>query len=405
MSDDLLKIVCKLINLNFHTRAFSSRAPLMTPSAHHTECCVGAFRPLTIHHASTIIYCTIARIKLTVLLRGVASLNSMNHNVDWVTSGSHANTSTNTTTANASQYQFQQWNQSQYQSTMCTHAVNTAAHLPDYVKESSKRQREDPASFFLVSQDEESSASSSCTGMEMEMDFQSDETYPAGNHHHHHHQKRQRFCREVEGGKPYDNLSSQGSVSVTTTSTNHAATPKSNPFSLSTKKPPQPKPPVVEWWKQKRQNRNKQNVSSSISACCFICQKAPNPRTPLPQASIRRRAPATMPPNALLAYLTPLQSASSSSGRGRTRSPSLTFATPASNTATTPTHPDQTPCTFCERAVCSDCLGQCQDCQQVYCSLCRTTDYNSCNTSRLERTLCLDCAAVCNETGDSMHLD
>jgi hypothetical protein len=288
---------------------------------------------------------------------------------------------------------------------MCTHALNTAANLAnnDPVGESCKRQRDDPAAFFLVSQDEESSASS-CTGMDMEMDFQSEETYgyPAENHHR--HQKRQRFCREMVDN-PYGNPLSPGIVSIASINTNHAATPKSNPFTLSPKKHPQTKPPVVEWWKQKPQNRSKQNDPKLSLTCCFICQKLPNPKTPLPQASIQRRAPATMPPNALLAYLTPLQSASSSSGRGRTRSPSLTTATATSNTATTQHHPDQTPCTFCERAVCSDCLGQCQDCQQVYCSLCRTTDYNSCNTSRLERTLCLDCAAVCNETGDSMHLD
>lgn len=341
---------------------------------------------------------------LTVSLRGVASLNSMNPNVDWMSSGSHANTST-MGTANASQFQFQQWNQSQYHSTMCTHTLNTAAHLPNPDEESSKRQRDDPAAFFLVSQDEESSTSS-CTGMEMEMDSQSDETYPAANHHR--HQKRQRFCREVEGANSYGNLLSPGSVSITTTSTNHAATPKSDLCtSLSAKKNPQTKPPVVEWWKQKRQNQNKQNTPNLSSTCCFICQKHSRPKTPLPQATIQRRAPATMPPNALLAYLTPLQSVSSSSGRGRTRSPSLTtaIATATSDAATTQPHPDQTPCTFCERSVCSDCLGQCQDCQQVYCSLCRTTDYNSCNSSRLERTLCLDCAAVCNETGDSMNLD
>jgi hypothetical protein len=333
-------------------------------------------------------------------------LNSMNHNVEWMSSRS----STTTANADASQFQFPPWNQSQSHSTMySTHTINTAAHLPDSsVGESSKRQRDDPAAFFLVSQDEESSASS-CAGMDTEMDFQSEETYPADNYHHHRHQKRQRFCGEMYDTNLYGNPLSPGMVSIATASTDHEATPESNPFTpLSAKKYPQAKPPVVEWWKQKRQNGNKESTSNLHSTCCFICQKPPNPKTLQPQAtSIQRRVPATMKPNALLAYLTPLQSASSSSGRGRTRSPSVSTATATatSNTATTPNHPDQTPCTFCERAVCSDCLGQCQDCQQVYCSLCRTTDYNSCNTSRLERTLCLDCAAVYTETGDSMHLD
>jgi hypothetical protein len=285
-----------------------------------------------------------------------------------------------------------------------------------------KRQRDDSSSAavvvnFVSSQED----NSSCCGMDMEepSDVEDGLFSPTNRVH-----KRQRMGGECVG---LPHFLSKHSPTATATTT----------ITTTTFKPTQqqrPKPTVVAWWKKPRppqQDCSTTNHSNTRHACrsCFVCQ-----RTFSKQGDSKHHATvaaacqpflgpaavtAAVPVNqSLLAYFS-LQSSSSSKANSTTTTATVTAAT-APTTTTTARGPSQalseqqdaftttgTTCTFCDRAACAECRGQCQDCLQMYCSLCLTVEYSS--SHRLDRTVCLDCSAANNNRNssdtDEMHVD
>jgi Cd27 binding protein (Siva) len=187
-------------------------------------------------------------------------------------------------------------------------------------------------------------------------------------------------------------LISPGIVSIDTTvgevPMNHVETATITGYMSLQPSPPQ-REAGVEWWKQKKRPKStkmKPKTDDSQCSCCFVCER---PYTP----TLADILPETMPTNALLAYFAPKRSL---------REQPLPAAAATTTTTTSAACRRvmvirQDLCTFCERAACPDCLNSCHDCQQPFCTFCSTTDYIH---GRLERTLCLECAAIYNNAND-----
>jgi len=122
---------------------------------------------------------------------------------------------------------------------------------------------------------------------------------------------------------------------------------------------------------------------------CFVCEKTYDPRNPsATRAGVDSHPMSTeqttwdrtiMPPNALLQYFTPVQSAAVN--RPFVASPSLRGPSPF-----------VTACSFCERNnCCPDCWRLCDCCQHVFCRFCSTLCLS---VGKVERTLCLECCHV-----------
>jgi hypothetical protein len=101
--------------------------------------------------------------------------------------------------------------------------------------------------------------------------------------------------------------------------------------------------------------------------------------------------PSVMPANALLNYFSCKHKASMSQTTTATRT--------KSKFASTSTKNNNSLCTFCERSACPDCVRQCEECQQPFCSFCLTQEYHG--TSSSSRTVCLDC---CRRDPDPVQL-
>jgi hypothetical protein len=135
----------------------------------------------------------------------------------------------------------------------------------------------------------------------------------------------------------------------------------------------------VEWWKQQKH----QPSEPQCDGACFVCQRS------LPRETVEHAATG-MRRNALLAYLTPLNDSHACKPRA----------------ACKPMQPildRQDLCSFCERATCNDCMAQCEECGDQYCSFCRTIDY----CGAISRTLCLDCSneRTTGNDEDAMNID
>lgn len=170
---------------------------------------------------------------------------------------------------------------------------------------------------------------------------------------------------------------------------------------------------VVEWWKQKPRPVKEIRLSAAVfqSMLCFVCQcnlpteDAVNSSDMMTTTNnTPRQSPKTvMPENALLAYFAPLT----------TTSQQLCLS--ASHETAVQESSSLSPglCSFCERMACANCLAACEECVQVYCSFCLTTDYNE----TIARTVCIDChqdtalqqtatTTHCQEEDeDAMHID
>lgn len=159
-----------------------------------------------------------------------------------------------------------------------------------------------------------------------------------------------------------------------------------------------------EWWKQPplpQQHNNKvpsaassllesssvAGFSSSSSSSfnnhlvCVVCQTAYTP------CHVEEK-PSVMPANALLNYFSCKKKASPP------KAAAATTATPTpvqvKSRSTTTNNNNHCTCTFCERSACPDCVHQCEECQQPFCSFCCSTqEYHG--TSSYTRTVCLDC--------------
>lgn len=130
------------------------------------------------------------------------------------------------------------------------------------------------------------------------------------------------------------------------------------------------------WWKQQPIAKHPPAPTSATTAqvsCCFICQR---PRHQQKQPSSYAQAPL----NSLHSYF----ATTKTSGGMDKKLP----AAPMTETKFQK-------CSFCDRQACTSCNRTCERCQQYFCSLCSTADYNS----RLERSFCLDCFAI--ETRES----
>jgi hypothetical protein len=162
--------------------------------------------------------------------------------------------------------------------------------------------------------------------------------------------KRARYCPETASAPP-----SPGVVSlapVKTDNTNHTISPR-------------------EWWKEPAPQHQVSSAtspepsSSSSNLICVVCQTTYAP------CQVEEE-PSVMPANALLNYFSCKKKASLKAA-----------ATPTKSTSTTDSH-----CTFCERSACPDCVRQCEECHQPFCSFCLTQEYHGTSYSR---TVCLDC--------------
>ena len=122
----------------------------------------------------------------------------------------------------------------------------------------------------------------------------------------------------------------------------------------------------TEWWKQKR-NTPREVKSDTPSCCCNVCHQH------LPMGQILRESTSSgMRQNALLAYFKPQTAIV-------TRESSMPTGTVMAHTS----HH----CSFCERATCNDCIANCEQCNELFCSFCRTVDY----CGSVSKTLCIDC--------------
>ena len=174
----------------------------------------------------------------------------------------------------------------------------------------------------------------------------------------------------------------------------------------------------IEWWKQPRKPPVARQTGDI--PLCHVCQ---NPFQPSNDDEETKHPPYRLADNkTLLAYFAPANGAKSSHAvtHHTPRNDNHLLASSAS-TATTSArrfpqqqhHPQQrnSPrcCTFCERSdICSACLQNCEECQQPFCSFCRTTD------DRM-RHVCLECCAESRQQqannkredhhGNSMQID
>lgn len=125
------------------------------------------------------------------------------------------------------------------------------------------------------------------------------------------------------------------------------------------------------WWRSTpKQTRCTPNpILCDNDSICFVCESVFTPRF-LSQESMD-----VMPANSLLAYFP--RKVSSTACR-------------TNMLAKVSQHRVET-CNFCERAACPSCMRPCEECRQVFCTLCCTSDYNS---GSYARTVCIDCCPV-----------
>ena len=141
--------------------------------------------------------------------------------------------------------------------------------------------------------------------------------------------------------------------------------------------PPKNKNPNVEWWKQSIQNKPITPTLDENDLVCCVCESVFTPKENPEDNSGRN----VMPTNSLLAYFSCKPSVK-------------TFHSPLVVPSKAPA------CTFCERAACTQCLRQCEECQQPFCTFCSTKDYYG----AFARTVCLDCDRQ-EAPEDDMRLD
>lgn len=109
--------------------------------------------------------------------------------------------------------------------------------------------------------------------------------------------------------------------------------------------------------------------SSASNLICVVCQTTYIP------CQVEQE-PSVMPANALLNYFSCKKKSSLKAAATRTK------------TTTSTTNNNNSHCTFCERSACPDCMRNCEECQQSFCSFCSTQEYHGKLSSR---TVCLDC--------------
>ena len=122
----------------------------------------------------------------------------------------------------------------------------------------------------------------------------------------------------------------------------------------------------------------KKNTEETNCLVCIVCQTLFVP-------TVAPEAPQVMKPNALLNYFSVTSSSSSSSHHKKT-----TTAAAASNLQTHSKNRTMA-CTFCERPACQDCLRDCEECRQRFCSFCTSQEYGW-GTTSYSRTVCADCS-------------
>jgi hypothetical protein len=210
-----------------------------------------------------------------------------------------------------------------------------------------------------------------------------------------HNVKRMRFTtKEHSALLPRFGIHHSSPHSVMTTNVGESASSGESMGCLPTRKQPvhpvRAKSAAVEWWKQKPRSSLAAHSEAPENAFCHVC------RHPTSQ-SADHNSSLVMRPNALLAYLVPQQSRDHiHSLRNVLVSGAQCGALADSRLHTTP--PAAACCTYCERTVCATCRVECEDCQQLYCSFCSTTDYEHGPT---ERTVCLECASKGKEVTHS----
>lgn len=136
-----------------------------------------------------------------------------------------------------------------------------------------------------------------------------------------------------------------------------------------------PKKAPVPWWKNVKK-KSLIRMRDDKDLICFVCESVFTPRE-------QEESRDVMPSNSLLAYF-PVKATSKKTSVPK---PQCT------------TWQNDASCTFCEREACHQCLRQCEECNNSFCTFCTKNDYYGSYT----RTVCVDChQEEC--TNDEMEL-
>lgn len=144
----------------------------------------------------------------------------------------------------------------------------------------------------------------------------------------------------------------------------------------------------AQWWKQasEKQKRRHLPILGENDLLCHVCESVYTKPTASSSSLTTNATCSALPTNSLLAY-----KFTSSSVR---KHPSPQTAEEVNKSAT---------CTFCERGTCPQCLDQCEECLQKFCTFCIKEDY----WGAFARVLCKDCQqsqSKTEEDHDSMNL-
>jgi len=185
----------------------------------------------------------------------------------------------------------------------------------------------------------------------------------------------------------------QDCATICETRLNHSSSPPSRLMNLVSSASTNKEKRVLEWWTKKPCTGN-QNANGPTRQCCFICERELTVTTTLVQQLPNFSACAIMPENALLHYFKPIND--------RKPAAKSTHAIPSADAACDEQSRGGCRCSFCERHTCIDCISDCEECGDSFCSFCRTVDYNG----NGDRTLCLDCYSMRRQAvDDAMQID